>query len=41
MENLTNLMINISDISTIFTAFLGFVFTFYGIVSAIKLAKRS
>ena len=41
MENLTNLQINISDISIIFTAFIGFVITFSGILTVINLVKRS
>lgn len=39
MENLTNLQINISDISIVATALIGFVFVYAGIEAAIKIAK--
>jgi YebC/PmpR family DNA-binding regulatory protein len=39
MENLTNLQINISDISIVATALIGFVFVYAGIEAAIKRAS--
>lgn len=41
MENLTNLQINVSDISIVFTAYLGFMFALFSVESAIRLARNS
>lgn len=41
MENLTTLQINTSDISIIFTAFMGFVIVLSGVISALNIVKRS